>query len=307
VSGRRHVSKGNRYRVLTTSRTKGIKASSINTYLKLLRTVLRRAHFDWKTLAKLPTIRMAKDATAKQQQGKHRKPPRFLKGDEEQRFMKASPFYLRDFLTFLLGTGARKSEAITLTWDQIDNLQLIANPPAVGAFGRPLSKDGVPFARVRFEHVPDEGRKTKGGKWRSVPLPEHVRELLLRMRAAQIARGYTGNRVFLGCDQYGKRWSEVKTLDAIFNRARRDAGLDLPAPGEERITQHSMRHTYASRLVMAGVALDRVRDLLGHERIEQTEIYAQLAPSSLVDAVAVLDDYAPKPLGKLKLVPKVAA
>ncbi len=51
---------------------------------------------------------------------------------------------------------------------------------------------------------------------------------------------------------------------------------------------HDLRHDFASRLVMAGVDLYRVRDLLGHGSIEMTERYSHLAPAALAEAVETL-------------------
>jgi len=51
---------------------------------------------------------------------------------------------------------------------------------------------------------------------------------------------------------------------------------------------HDLRHDFASRLVMAGVDLYRVRDLLGHGSIEMTERYSHLAPTALAEAVETL-------------------
>jgi len=41
---------------------------------------------------------------------------------------------------------------------------------------------------------------------------------------------------------------------------------------------HDIRHTFASRLVMAGVPLKAVQELMGHRSIEMTARYAHLAP-----------------------------
>ena len=53
----------------------------------------------------------------------------------------------------------------------------------------------------------------------------------------------------------------------------------------EKIHFHSLRHTYASWLVMAGVDLYRVKELMGHASIQTTMRYAHLAPDALKNEV----------------------
>jgi len=51
---------------------------------------------------------------------------------------------------------------------------------------------------------------------------------------------------------------------------------------------HTLRHTFASRLVMAGVDLLTVKALGGWNRMEMVERYAHLAPAHKREAVEAL-------------------
>jgi len=75
-------------------------------------------------------------------------------------------------------------------------------------------------------------------------------------------------------------------LNAIWQRARKDLGY----ADKKFYTIHLCRHTCASRLVQRGVPILLVKDWLGHEDIENTMIYAHLAPKALHSVVEVLND-----------------
>ena len=75
-------------------------------------------------------------------------------------------------------------------------------------------------------------------------------------------------------------------LNGIWQKARKELGYAK----EKYYTIHLCRHTCASRLVQRGVPILLVKDWLGHEDIENTMIYAHLAPKALHSVVEVLND-----------------
>jgi site-specific recombinase XerD len=54
--------------------------------------------------------------------------------------------------------------------------------------------------------------------------------------------------------------------------------------GIEDFSWHCLRHTFCSRLIMAGVPLKTAQELMGHKTIQMTARYAHLAPEYLRNA-----------------------
>ena len=66
----------------------------------------------------------------------------------------------------------------------------------------------------------------------------------------------------------------------------------VPAIERAKITDfhwHDLRHSFASRLVMAGVDLPTVQELMGHKTIQMTQRYAHLSPAHRLAAVQRLN------------------
>ena len=59
---------------------------------------------------------------------------------------------------------------------------------------------------------------------------------------------------------------------------------------------HDLRHTFASHLTSAGVQIQVIQELLGHQSIEMTMRYAHLAPHVHAKAINVLAKQ-PKKIG----------
>ncbi|MFV3305807.1 tyrosine-type recombinase/integrase [Pseudomonas sp. NY15181] len=118
--------------------------------------------------------------------------------------------------------------------------------------------------------VVGEGTKTK--ETRHIPLNAEALGTLKSWKE----QCPPGCYVFPG--QEGERMTDVKTawLELLKNASVTD------------FRWHDMRHDFASRLVMAGVPLNTVRDLLGHTDIKMTLRYAHLAPDSKAAAVELI-------------------
>jgi integrase len=65
--------------------------------------------------------------------------------------------------------------------------------------------------------------------------------------------------------------------------------LAVKAAGLTAFTWHCLRHTFASRLVMAGADIRTIQELMGHKTIAMTVRYAHLAPKHTLAAVERLD------------------
>lgn len=117
----------------------------------------------------------------------------------------------------------------------------------------------------------------KGNKERQVPLPQPV---LAELRS--LWKTHRDKRwLFPSPRQEGpiSRYA----LWLTFKQAVRAAGIT------RRITPHSLRHSYATRLLESGVDIRVVQILLGHARIGTTAIYTHLTEPTRASLKCILD------------------
>jgi integrase/recombinase XerD len=164
-----------------------------------------------------------------------------------------TPATLRDraMLELLYGSGARIGEAVGLDLDDID-----------------LEQGSVRLVG-------------KGSKERVVPLGSYaraaVRAYTVRARPSVAQRGKGTPALFL--NQRGERLSRQGAWAVIHATAQR-AGLG------DRVSPHTLRHSFATHLLDGGADIRVVQELLGHASVTTTQIYTMVTVQRLREVYA---------------------
>lgn len=122
-------------------------------------------------------------------------------------------------------------------------------------------------------------RNGKGARDRAVPLP---RPLLDRLRRYWRDERPTSPTKFLFVARGATSPLDETTLQKTLSAARVDIAL------EKHATVHTLRHSYATHLLEAGVSLRTIQQVLGHKSLRTTELYmhvTQPAAERLQDIV----------------------
>ncbi len=164
--------------------------------------------------------------------------------------------------------------------DELERLQGVMQPSnwKLVAFAIETGLRREEQFRLRWDQVDLEiGMLTlplpKGGKTRHVPLSDEAKAILRSFDSF-----LRSPWVFPGLRDDTQPMDSRAFLRRSFEPGLRQAGITGAC-------WHSLRHTAASRRVMAGVDLVSVKEILGHRDIQTTLRYSHLAPGHLRDAV----------------------
>lgn len=172
---------------------------------------------------------------------------RYLEPEEEAALLAEMAEPLRTITLVGIYTGLRvKSEALTLRWRSVD---------------------------LKRRLVTVEAAYAKNGETRSVDLNSTVREALERMKKDAPDDEVRDKYVFAKLD--GSPYRSIRT--AFQSACTRAKLID--------VTPHTLRHTFASRLVMAGVDLRTIQELGGWSNLEMVQRYSHLSPGHKAEAV----------------------
>lgn len=153
-------------------------------------------------------------------------------------------------IKLLLNTGLRVSELCSLRWSEI-----VIN-----------ERKGV--LKVL---------QGKGGKRREIPLNYDARQVLLDLGYKQNA----GKKDWIFVGQRGKL--TPRGVQTLFRKYADPVKLKTLSP-------HSLRHTFCKNLLNAGISLEKIAILAGHESLDTTRLYLEPSLKDLEGAVEAISE-----------------
>jgi len=209
------------------SRLNEVSPATVNRELEVLRHLFNLADRWNKFFGKNPVSRAGLLPLNNQKE-------RILSLDEEKRLLTSCDTYLRNIIITALYTGMRKSEIISLKWENID-----------------LDSNIITIDQTN----------SKSKKARRMPINTVVRRLLLEQRLKSAVNDY----VFLSSK--GTPYLRQDSLNRAFKLALQKAEI-------KGLRFHDLRHTAATRMIESGYSIVAVKEILGHSSLDMTMRYA---------------------------------
>lgn len=161
---------------------------------------------------------------------------------------KEYPDHITPIVLLALNTGLRRGDLFSLEWSNVD------------------------FHNKQIRKVIDKTRRKNHDLTPAVlPLSPEALKTLNQWQKQTASHGLvfpspvTGNKL----DNINNAWKGI-----------------VKAAKLENFRFHDLRHSFASKLVMAGIPLNTVRELMTHSDPKMTLVYAHLSPSHKADAIA---------------------
>lgn len=181
---------------------------------------------------------------------KYAKQIRFLTAEEIDVILQNADPFMEKVVKILLYTGMRRSELVYLQWDDLD-------------FKNKL---------ITVQSKPEQGFHPKSYKPRTIPMNPDLEKVLLDLpQKGKYVLDSGDNGPLHNPNTYYVKLTKITRMLGIRN-----------------VSLHTLRHTFASQLVMAGVDLRTVQEFLGHSTIAMTEQYSHLSPLHRHKAIEVL-------------------
>jgi integrase/recombinase XerD len=193
--------------------------------------------------------------------------PRVLSRDEVARLLRGpkgtDPRALRDraLLETMYACGLRASEAVGLELQDVD-----LEEGMVRARGKGSKERLVPIGSAAVAALQAYCRRGR---------PALLAAGIDRPKLVGAAAAGAGGRLFLNRRGYGLT---RQGLYKIVQGHARGAGL------QDRMSPHTLRHTFATHLLAGGCDLRSLQEMLGHADLATTQVYTHLSAERLKDA-----------------------
>lgn len=116
----------------------------------------------------------------------------------------------------------------------------------------------------------------KGRKDRITILPESLKDILKNQNRLKLASD------FLFTNGRGNRLTEASVQKIVWSAAQQ-AGI------KKHVSPHTLRHSFATHLLENGVDIRYIQELLGHAKLQTTQVYTHVARNNIKDIVSPLD------------------
>lgn len=131
----------------------------------------------------------------------------------------------------------------------------------------------------------------KGRKWRLLPVPDAVGEVLQAVMNKRIEpRKSKEDALFVS--QQGRRLS-IRTIQLIASEAFERFQQNVSPAQKVSYSSHKLRHSFATMMLRKGADLRTVQELLGHSSIQTTTVYTHVTNREKEQAMAMLDIVVP--------------
>jgi integron integrase len=219
-----------------------------------------------------------------------RKLPTVLSVDEVQRLLAAVEPQYQLMVKLLYGSGLRLMELMCLRVKDLDfDAGLVVVRSGKG------DKDRTTLLPVTL-HAELRGHLAKVQQWHKADLAQGYGEAplpdALARKYPNAGREWGWQYVFPAdkvavdpADRKVRRYHmHEKVVQAAVARAVRGAGIAKHA------TAHTLRHCFATHLLLSGTDIREIQELLGHESLETTMIYTHVVRELKTKAHSPLDD-----------------
>ena len=225
-----------------TNRKKQMSPARVNRYMAALSTALNTSIREWEWMEDNP---MRKISKLKEPRGR----VRYLNIEEKERLLvacKSVNNHLYLAVVLALSTGARQQEIWGLLWSDVN-----------------FEKGFITFT------------ETKNDEFRSVPLVELGRELLLehyRIRREDSDIVFPSKKNPAVSYDFRNPWKKALVVAEV-----------------EDFRWHDLRHSCASYLAMNGVPMLTIAEILGHKTLSMVQRYTHLSTEHLSEAISGID------------------